>query len=195
MFRPEPKADNRFRVLFAGAQSIRKGIGYLFEALRPLVKSGAVDLWLVGPTPDGKEILEKNADLFTHHGVQPRSKLSWYYSQASVLVLPSIEEGLALVQPQALACGLPVIASVNTGSEDLFTDGVEGYIVPPRDPRAIRDRVQQLLDDPARLAGMKAAALRRVQSFGGWTQYGHACREIYRRVLLRRGATAASTAS
>jgi glycosyltransferase involved in cell wall biosynthesis len=190
MFRPEPRADNKFRVLFAGAQSVRKGIGYLFDALRPLIHSGAVELWLVGSTPhDGKAILEKNAGLFTHHGVQPRSRLSWFYSQASVLILPSIEEGLALVQAQALACGLPVIASVNTGAEDLFTDGVEGFIVPPRDPAAIRDRVQRLLDDPALRESMKSAALNRVQSLGGWARYGQTCRNVYRRVLERRGAS------
>ncbi len=191
MFRPEPRVDDKFRILFAGAQSIRKGIGYLFEALRPLIQSGAVELWTVGPTPDdGKEILHQNAGLFTHHGVQPRNRLSWFYSQASALILPSIEEGLALVQAQALACGLPVIASVNTGAEDLFTDGVEGFIVPPRDPAAIRDRVQRLLEDPARLARMKAAALERVQFLGGWAQYGQTCRAVYRSVQLRSASVA-----
>jgi glycosyltransferase involved in cell wall biosynthesis len=190
MFHPEPRADRRFRLLFVGAQSIRKGIGYLFEALRPLIRSGAVELWLVGPTPDdGKEILRQNADLFVHHGVQSRSRLSWFYSQADALVLPSVEEGLALVQAQAMACGTPVIASVNTGAEDLFTDGVEGFIVPPRDPVAIRDRVQRLLDEPALLQRMKSAALDRVQSLGGWSRYGQTARQMYRRVIQRRGAT------
>jgi starch synthase len=193
MFRPHPRADNKFRVLFVGALSVRKGIGYLFEALRPLVKSGSVELWLVGPTPsDGKAILEQNADLFVHHGVQPRSRLSWHYSQASVLVLPSIEEGLALVQAQAMACGLPVIASVNTGAEDLFTDGVEGFIVQARDPAAIRERVQLLLDQPNVLSRMRVAAMTRVQSLGGWAKYGQTCRDVYRRVLLRRGASVAT---
>jgi starch synthase len=190
MFQPQPRTDSRFRILFAGAQSIRKGIGYLFEALRPLIRSGAVELWLVGPTPEeGKAILEKNRDLFVHHGVQPRGRLAWFYSQASVLMLPSIEEGLALVQAQALACGLPVIATVNTGAEDLFTDGVEGFIVQPRDAAALRDRVQRLLDDPDLLSRMKSAALERVQSFGGWARYGQTCRSVYRRVLSRRGVT------
>ena len=45
-------------------------------------------------------------------------------------------KGMALVQGQAMACGCPVIATTNTGAEDLFTDGVEGFIVPIRDPDA-----------------------------------------------------------
>ena len=188
LFHPEPRQDSRFRALFVGAHSIRKGIGYLFDAVRPLVKAGSLELWMVGSvTSDGRSILERNSDLFVAHGVQPRSRLSWYYSQASVLVMPSIEEGLALVQAQAMACGLPVIATVNTGAEDLFTDGVEGFIVPPRDPEAIRDRLQFLLDNPERLAAMKAAALERVRFLGGWARYAESCREVYRQVLAARG--------
>ena len=59
-----------------------------------------------------------------------------------------IEEGLALVQAQAMACGCPVIASRNTGSEDLFVDGKEGFIVNARDVAALRDRMQRLWMNP-----------------------------------------------
>jgi glycosyltransferase involved in cell wall biosynthesis len=88
------------------------------------------------------------------------------------MVLPSIEEGLALVQGQALACGCPVLASTNTGGEDLFSDGVEGYIVPVRDVAALTERMQQLADDPALQQRMSEAALRRVRTIGGWDEYG-----------------------
>jgi glycosyltransferase involved in cell wall biosynthesis len=89
-----------------------------------------------------------------------------------------------------MACGTPVIGSTNSGAEDLFTDGVEGFIVPARDPIAIRDRVKRLLDEPDLLARMKAASLQRVQSIGGWAQYGQMCRDIYRRLLNKRGSPA-----
>jgi alpha-maltose-1-phosphate synthase len=78
-----------------------------------------------------------------------------------------------LVQGQALACGCPVICSTNTGGEDLFTDGVEGFIVPIRDVGALTERMQQLADDPALQSRMSEAALRRVQSLGGWSDYGN----------------------
>ena len=67
-------------------------------------------------------------------GVVGQERLAELMSTSHVMVLPSIEEGLALVQGQAMACGCPVIASTNTGAEDLFTDGVEGFVVPIRDP-------------------------------------------------------------
>jgi glycosyltransferase involved in cell wall biosynthesis len=190
LFRPAAKRDDRFRVLFAGTQSLRKGIGYLFDALRPLVKKGAVELWLAGHVqPESRALLDRNADIFVHQGVLARAELSWYYSQASVLVLPSIEEGLALVQAQAMACGVPVIATRNTGAEDLFTDGVEGLIVPARSPGAIRDAIQWMLDNPDERERMAAAGLERVTQLGGWDAYGRRCLEVYRAVLgEKRGA-------
>ena len=76
------------------------------------------------------------------------------------------------MQGQALACGCPVIASTNTGAEDLFSDGVQGFIVPIREPDAILARLEELADDPQLQARMREAALRRVQAIGGWTDYG-----------------------
>ena len=132
-----------------------------------------MELWLIGtPMDDAREILRRNAGLYTHQGVQPRSRLSRFYSQGSVLVLPSVEEGLAYVQAQAMACGIPVIATPNTGAEDLFTNNVEGFIVPIRDPGAIRERIQLLLDNRDTHRKMSEAALRRVQGIGGWDSYG-----------------------
>ena len=66
-----------------------------------------------------------------------------------------------------------MIGTRYTGSEDLFTDGKEGFIVPIRDPRAIADRFQLLADDPHRQAAMSEAALQRVKALGGWTEYGN----------------------
>jgi glycosyltransferase involved in cell wall biosynthesis len=79
---------------------------------------------------------------------------------------------LALVQGEGMACGCPVIATPNTGSEDLFTNGQEGFIVPVRDPNAIAERLQQLADDPERQRQMRIAAIERVRHLGGWTDYG-----------------------
>jgi glycosyltransferase involved in cell wall biosynthesis len=93
-------------------------------------------------------------------------------STSDVLVLPSIEDGFGLVMAEAMACGCPVIASTNTGGDDLYTDGVEGFIVPIRDPQAILDRMQLLTDDPVLTRTMRAAAVKRVQMMGGWSAYG-----------------------
>jgi glycosyltransferase involved in cell wall biosynthesis len=189
LFHRMPKEDNRFRVLYVGGYSVRKGISYLFEALRPLVKKRSVEVWLVGsPGPEAREILHRNADLFADKGSQPRHRLSWFYSQASVLVFPSVEDGFGLVQAQAMACGLPVIATRNTGAEDLFTNGVEGFIVPVRDPKSICDKLQWMLDNPLKRQEMGEAALRRVRELGGWDAYGERAMAIYTELAHGRAA-------
>jgi starch synthase len=184
LFHPVPKEDDKFRVIFVGGYSVRKGINYLFEAVRPLVEKRSIEVWLVGtPSPEAREILHRIADLFIDKGAQSRSKLSWFYSQASVLVLPSIEDGFGLVLAQAMACGVPVIATTNTGAEDLITDGVDGFIVPIRDSDIIRQKLQWMLDNPTKRQAMGEAALQRVNSLGGWDKYGETAIAAYRQLL------------
>jgi glycosyltransferase involved in cell wall biosynthesis len=184
LFKPVAKEDSTFRVLFVGAISIQKGIGYLLEAMKPLVERRLAELWLVGALDDAaKHILDRHKDVFVYKGLQPRPALKWHYSQASVLVVPSVQEGLALVQAQAMACGIPVIASTNTGASNLFTDGVEGFIVPARDAKAIRDSVEWLIAHPHEHGVMKSAALSRVEKLGGWNEYGERCLQMYRELV------------
>ena len=178
--------DDEFDVLFAGSVGLRKGVPYLLEAFAA-VRATRKRLRVVGSVQEEmRAILDR---LPREHveflGVLPQAELAGLMSRSHVLVLPSIEEGLALVQAQALACGCPVICSTHTGGEDLFTDGVEGFIVPVRDPAALADRMQRLADSPALQTGMRAAALARVQSLGGWTAYGDRWEALLRQLTAR----------
>jgi glycosyltransferase involved in cell wall biosynthesis len=110
------------------------------------------------------------------------------YSQASVLVLPSVEDGFGLVIGQAMACGVPVIATTNTGGPDLITDGVDGFIVPVRDAGAIRERLEHLYRNPDIRVAMGRAALDKVRSLNGWAEYARQVRELYQSRLARRHA-------
>lgn len=187
-FYPVPKEDSVFRVLYVGRMSIRKGIPYLLEALATL-RLPNFELVLIGElAPEVKTFLAHYADRFRYLGPKPRADLYRYYSQASVFVLASVEEGLAVVQAQAMACGLPVIATTNTGAEDLFTDGVEGFIVPIRSPEAIREKVLYLYQNQSLQDQMSQAALKRVKSIGGWDAYGECAARTYTHALKKRGA-------
>jgi glycosyltransferase involved in cell wall biosynthesis len=204
-FRPtgEPPSAHfsaRFDVLFAGSVSLRKGVPYLLEAFARL-RHPHKRLTLVGAVqPELRPLL---ARLPQEHvdfaGALPQAELARRMSRSHVLVLPSVEEGLALVQGQAMACGCPVIATTATGAEDLFTDGVEGYIVDvegynvgvegntvgERDSEALvaalADRMQRLADAPHLREAMRERALARVQELGGWDSYG----ESWERLLYR----------
>lgn len=165
--------DDRFEVLFAGGVSLRKGVPYLLEAFAAL-RHPAKRLRVAGAIrPDFEAVLsrlpQENVEFL---GSVSQDRMIELMSTSHVMVLPSIEEGLALVQGQAMACGCPVIASTNTGSEDLFTDEVEGYIVPIRDSLALTRRMQQIVEEPGLRHRLSEAALRRVKSLGGWNDYG-----------------------
>ena len=186
LFRPIAKEDDIFRVIYVGAISLRKGIPYLLKALSEL-RLSKFELWLIGGMdPEVKPLLVKFKDSYRYLGVIPRTELYKYYSQGTVFVIASIEEGLALVQAQAMACGLPVIATTNTGAEDLFTNGVEGFIVPIRSPEAIREKVLYLYEHPEEREKMARAALRRVKALGGWNAYGEQMLSMYQKALLRK---------
>ncbi|QNI66417.1 glycosyltransferase family 4 protein [Synechococcus sp. BMK-MC-1] len=179
-----PEASSRkdrgeFRVLFVGAAGPRKGFIDLIAAFEQLSHPNK-QLMLIGSlSPEAEQILSRT-DL-THIkvlGSVPNTQLRQYYSEASIFVLPSIEEGLAMVIGEAMACGCPVIASTNTGSTELITDGVEGFIVPIRSPDVISDRLQQLADQPELLKRMGDSALVRVQQLGGWDAYGESWQSV-----------------
>ncbi len=193
--RSAPRAD-RFRVLFVGALSVRKGLHYLLQAFRKAALPNA-ELVLVGSrTGDSETLLRRYpVDNLVETGILPRDGVVREMSRAHVMMLPSIEEGLAMVQPQALACGCPVIASRNTGAEDLFDDGVEGFIVPPRDVDALAERLTRLYLDRPLLDRMAVAAVARMQAVGGWRDYGRRAMAIYDELLAaKRQSTRARSA-
>ena len=179
------RSEMIFRVLFVGSLSVRKGVSYLLEAFEQL-ECKSKQLVLVGlVSPEMKNTIKKFQDQgqVSLMGHMPHQQLNKIMSASHVMVLPSVEEGLALVQAQALACGCPVIASQNTGSSDLFSDGREGFIVPIRDPRAISDRLQRLADSHDLRRRMSEAARQRVKSIGGWDQYGERIYQVFSELI------------
>jgi starch synthase len=168
----EPALDS-FDVLFVGQVSFRKGIPYLLEAFAKL-RHPKKTLTIVGTVqPEINRYLQgKSFEDVKFVGARPHVRLKELMSRSHVMVLPSLEEGLALVQGEAMACGCPIIGSENTGGEDLFDDGYEGFIVPIRDSDAITERLERLAQDPALRNEMSARGLERVARIGGWETYG-----------------------
>lgn len=169
----DPPSD-RFEVLYAGTVSLRKGFPYLLEAFARL-RHPAKRLRVAGTIhPNMEGVLSRLPQSQVEFlGSVSQVRLAELMSTSHLFALPSIEEGLALVQGQALACGCPVLTSTNSGGEDLFTDGVEGFIVPVRDVEALLERMQLLADDPALQVKMSEAAIRRTQFLSGWDDYGN----------------------
>jgi alpha-maltose-1-phosphate synthase len=152
----------KLRLLFVGHLSQRKGISYLFDAMRQL--QSVATLTLVGPrvggacpTLDG-ELKRHNWIAAVSHG-----QVLEIMSQHDIFVFPSLFEGLALVLLEAMAQGLPVVTTSNSGGSMVVDDGANGFVVPIRDPYAIVDAVLKLYNDRDRLASMSTAALRKAE--------------------------------
>jgi glycosyltransferase involved in cell wall biosynthesis len=139
------REDNLFRVLFVGSSAIRKGLPYLLKA------------WAELDLPDSELVVAGGTDLGDRRGLNgrcrflgqvPSAGVADWYSQSDVFVLPSLAEGSALVTYEAMAAGLPVVTTPNAGS--VLEDGVHGFLVPPRDVAALRERIRELYEDPGR---------------------------------------------
>ncbi len=88
-----------------------------------------------------------------------------------VFVLPSIVEGRALVQQEAMACGLPLIVTRNAGGEDLIVEGETGFLVPIRAPEVIAEKIDWCAANREAIAGMAIAAQGRASQLT-WDEYG-----------------------
>jgi glycosyltransferase involved in cell wall biosynthesis len=168
-------------VVSVATVGLQKGHHHLIEAFHMLSTRNA-SLTLVGAvTPGWEKRLHLGQAQVRATGPVSRSRVIEELQRASVFVLASIEERLALVIAQAMACGLPVIATEATGVRELITDGVEGIVVPaPPDAQTLAEAMDSLLADSERAQAMGAAARRKVESFGGWDRYGRQVAAAFR---------------
>ena len=162
---PRPSTlDSRrtLRVLFLGQVILRKGIQYLIEAAK-LLKEESIHFDVVGPIGISEEAMKSAPPNMTFHGSVTRDRTQEFYERADIFVLPTLSDGFALTQLEAMAHGLPVIATQNCG--EVVTDGVDGLIVPASDPNALAEAFQLIIQDPKKLKAMSQATGAKVEQF------------------------------
>ena len=183
-FYPQPKTEQSFRALFVGRVGPRKGVHYLLQAWQELRLTEA-ELLLVGFNEFPEGWLDQYGDTFHYLPSVPHTSLNKYYSSANVFVFPSLVEGLALVQLEAMACGIPVITTPNAGGTDIITDGVEGFILPIRDVEALKEKLEWCYRHPQELAEMGRAARRKAEQLT-WCLYRHRLVNKVQEILSNR---------
>jgi glycosyltransferase involved in cell wall biosynthesis len=182
-FYETPKVDNVFRVIYAGTMSLQKGVHYLIRAFTELRLPNA-ELWLVGQMqPEMEKIFKQYEGGFRYFGKVPQEQLRDLYGQCSLFALCSVQDGFGVVLTQAMACGLPVLCSTNTGGSDVLTDGCEGYIVPIRDVQAIKERLLFLCEHPEACVEMGRRARTRAASTASWDDYGSQMYSAFQAIL------------
>jgi glycosyltransferase involved in cell wall biosynthesis len=164
-----PRRRNRFRVLFVGHVGQRKGVSYLLQGYESFRRPDS-ELHLVGSfVPGAAQVYDRFSALFLHTPHVPQAQLPDIYRAADVFVLPTLTEGMPLVVLEAMASGLPVIATPN-GPSDLIENGTDGFIVPIRNPQAIAEKLQVLYQDPELRATLGRRAREKALRFG-WDVY------------------------
>jgi glycosyltransferase involved in cell wall biosynthesis len=181
-FRPAatPQPNDRFRLLYVGQISQRKGLSYLLEAVKKIGDPN-IELVLVGGIVGAGAGLIGYDGVFRHVRNVPHHEVIALFQSADAFVYPSLHEGSALAIYEALACGLPVITTENAGS--VVRDGMDGVIVPIRDVDALVTQILRLRDDSGLRREMAGAARLRAEDFT-WVRYRERLEVILDNILV-----------
>jgi glycosyltransferase involved in cell wall biosynthesis len=173
------KSDDKFRAVFVGQIQLRKGVQYLLKAWHKLNIENS-ELILRGRIhPDAKKIVDyyrNKINIVTPGHGDPRKD----YANSDIFVFPSLEEGSALVSYEAMASGLPVIVTFNTGS--IARDKKDGFIIPIRDSDALAKKIKYFYDNPAEVKRMGKNARKQAEKYS-WQNYGENIVKAYKRIM------------
>lgn len=154
--RPEPK-----RILFAGSANMRKGIHHLAAAARRLVPHG----YTFVVAGEVGEVVRRHPDAanLTFIGRVPRSEIATEFAGADIVVLPSIAEGSAGVTYEAMAAGIPLVASIAAGS--VARNGIDGFILDSPNGEKLAEAINQISSDRVLREQMSASARMRARDY------------------------------
>ena len=178
--------NKKFTIVYLGTLSVRKGLIYLFEALNNLqIPEDSYEVLFVGKVD---EILRNRINSEKNSNWKFLGHINFYELQSilavcDVAVHPSLEEGLSMGIPQMMSCGVPVIATTNTGGENIINNGENGFIVPIRDSIAIKEKITYLFNNKTALDIMKRKAIDSVNAGFKWDDYGNRYMEFINKIV------------
>ncbi len=187
VFRPRPDvATVPGRIIVTSSSDVpMKGLVPLLEAVAKLRTERAVTVTVIGrPRPGGRvagalERLDLGAAVTCVSGVSD-DELARRYCEAEVAVVPSLYEGFSLPAIEAMACGVPLVATTGGALPEVVgSDGRTGLLVPPDDPGALASAIGRLLDDPALRRRLGAAGRQRVLERFTWQATAEGTAEAY----------------
>jgi glycosyltransferase involved in cell wall biosynthesis len=171
-----------FRVIYAASLILRKGIAYLLEAWKQAELRDA-QLLLAGSIGDeARPFLKALPDNVVLLGFMEHGRLRETYGDCDLYVLPSLEEGMARSALEAMAAGLPLVVTRETGMTDIMMDGEDGFVVPAMDVDALVHVLRSAADDRGRLPAMGRSAQIRVSRFS-WKAYGQRCGDVLKGLI------------
>jgi D-inositol-3-phosphate glycosyltransferase len=189
--------SNECLILQLGRIVPRKGIDNVIRALPHIDSSVHHRLIVVGGEADDQDdqnpeiirlrkIAEEEAvgDRVSFLGRKKRDMLKYYYAAADVFVTTPWYEPFGITPLESMACGTPVIGSDVGGIKYSVEDGSTGFLVPPKDPIRLAEKISLLLTNAELLKKMKATAIRRANTMFTWSKIAELIAHLYERVLL-----------
>jgi phosphatidylinositol alpha-mannosyltransferase len=179
------------RLLWVSRLDPQKGFGVLVQVFALLAREhGDLSLVVAG---DGRErhaigalSATNRARVIMLGAVRHVDLPSWFYGAADVFVAPATgQESFGYILVEAMAAGVPVVASDIAGYREVVRSGIEGLLVPPGDPKALAEAVSRVLSDPILAARLSEAGRTRAAGFG-WDRVVPRIEAVYRRVLDTR---------
>ncbi len=205
VFRPRPDRPRvPGRIMVTSSSDVpMKGLVPLLEALAKLRTERDVELVVIGRPTEGGRVARAIDRLGLSHAVRCVSgisddELAGLYAEAEVAVVPSLYEGFSLPAIEAMACGVPLVATTGGALPEVVgDDGETGLLVTPDDPGALAAGIGRILDDEALAARLGEGGRRRVLGRFTWEATARGTAEQYRVVLEdhRRMAQAGATGS
>lgn len=162
-------AHGPLRLLFAGTLTQRKGLADLFAALK-LLRRADVELIVMGSLAAPLSFYRSCYDNWRYEKPRPHGAVLDLMKTCDILVLPSIVEGRALVQQEAMICGLPILVTPHAGGEDLVEPGETGFVVPIRSPEAIAEKINWFAEHRSALPAMSEKARQKAALYT-WPRY------------------------
>ena len=187
LFKSEKKKtkDSKFRIIYTGMLSVRKGVIYLLKAFSELNLKNA-ELVLIGTIEKGlkKKIIKyfDNNNIIYKSAIN-QSELATFYSNSDLFVTCSIEEGLAMVQMQAMASGLAIICTENSGGRELVDENYNGFIVDIRNVDVLKQKILYLYNNRDQLFEMGLNSENKAKNLFSWDNYGFEVIKKYKEIL------------
>jgi glycosyltransferase involved in cell wall biosynthesis len=183
---PDVQRDSHRIIVTNSADTPLKGLVYLLHAIADIRCRRPVRLVVIGqPKPNGtiERLVRKLnlADQVSFTGRISSAAFVREYARAGMAVVPSVYEGFGLPAGEAMACGVPVIATTGGALPEVVGDA--GILVPPRDTPALAAAIENLLDDPAKAAALGQRGYQRVQAHFTWQRAAEKTVAAYREVI------------
>lgn len=183
-------------ILQLGRMVPRKGVDNVIQALSQTTTKG-VKLLVVGGEScvvenENSEEVKRLKKLAIKSGVLPaveftgrknRNMLKYYYAAADIFITTPWYEPFGITPLEAMACGTPVIGSGVGGIKYTVAHGKTGFLVPPKDPLALAQKIDELFADKALMKTMQRNAIRRVNALFTWSQVAFMVNELYLKIL------------